>query len=267
MYMLTPGGRILGMMHQWDRPALYVQMLRRGLDQWAKISAAERRLPRPPVRDRGRLGNVMKAELYPADGLVLREITRSLPYEPAVGPRYDKTSASHPIYARLDQVWFRKQEARQFLPARIEAGAVHSVPAKLLDRLVLLHLGTNSDTIAGPFGDDTRREARLTVTVVAVNGPRAELTLQGATWVDGPQDSAGGANSGYRANLLGRAVYDGKAERFVAFDLVALGIRNHGGGEVQPETPNPIPLGVLLTLAGTAPADRLPPAHLDRYGW
>jgi hypothetical protein len=93
------------------------------------------------------------------------------------------------------------------------------------------------------------------------------LTLQGATWVDGPQDSADGERSGYRANLLGRAVYDVKAERFVAFDLVALGIRQHGGIEVRPDTPNPIPLAVLLTLAGTAPADRLPPAHLDRYRW
>ncbi len=267
MYMLTPSGRVLGMMHQWDQPALYVKMLKRGLERWAEVPAEERRLSRPPARDRGRLGNIMKSELYPADGLVLREITRALPYEPALGPRYDKAIASHPVYARLDQAWYRKQEARQFLPARIEPGAGHAVPRKVLNRLVLFHLGTNTDTIAGPFGDNTIREARLAVAVVAVNGHLAELTLQGATRVDGPQDSADGKNSGYRANLLGRAVYDLKAERFVEFDLVALGIRHHGGNEVRQDTPNPIPLAVLLTLAGTSPADRLPPAYLDRYGW
>ena len=267
MYLLTPGGKILGMMHQWDQPALYIKMLKHGLERWAEIPATQRRLPQPPARDRGRLGDVLKSALYPADGLVLREITRALPYEPTRGPRYDKAIASHPDYARLDHVWYRKSEACQFLPARIEPGAVQTVPRKILERLVLLHLGTNTDTIAGPFGDKTIREARLDVAVVAVNGPLTELTLQGATCVDGPQDSADGERSGYRANLLGRAVYDRKAERFVEFDLVALGIRQHGGKEIREDTPNPIPLGVLLTLAGTAPGDRLPPAHLNRYGW
>jgi len=102
---------------------------------------------------------------------------------------------------------------------------------------------------------------------VAVVYGKAECRLEGKTWVDGPQDSADGKHSGYRANLEGRMVYDLERERFVAFELVALGIRTHGGGEIRTDTPNPIPLGVLLTLSGTAPADRLPPAYLERYSW
>src|SRR5262249_40897753 len=157
---------------------------------------------------------------YPEGGLVLTEITRALPYEPASGPRYEKAIASHPRYARLDHAWFRKAEARQFLPTRIEAGATHQVPRKVLDRLVRFHLGTNTDTIAGPFGEKTIKEARLTATIVAVKDGQVECHLEGRTWVDGPQDSADLKHSGYRANLLGRLVYDRKGERFVAFELV-----------------------------------------------
>jgi hypothetical protein len=255
------------MIHQWDQPKRYVMMLKRSLERWEQLTPAERRLPRAPDRARGKLGNVMQAERYPADGLVLTDITRALPYEPQQGPRYEQAIASHPVYARLDHVWFRKHEARQFLPDRIETGAARQVPRPILERLVRFHLGTNTDTIAGPFGENTIKEARLTVTVVAVADGRAELFMAGSTWVDGPQDSADGQPSGYRANLMGRMVYDLTSQRFVGFDLVALGIRRHGGNEIRRDTPNPIPLGVLLSLAGNTPAERLPPAYLERYGW
>ncbi len=267
MYVLTPSGEILGMVHQWDRPKLYVAMLKESLEKWARLTPAQRRLPRAPDRIKGRLGDVMRADLYPEDGLVLTEITRALPYEPEQGPRYDRAIASHPMYARRDHAWFRKHEARRFLPDRIEGGAKHQVPRKILDRLIRFHLGTNTDTIAGPFSENTIKEARLTVTVLAVAGGRAECRLEGATWVDGPQDSADGKHSGYQANLLGRMAYDLKSQRFVEFELVALGIRRHGGGEVRQDTPNPIPLGVLLALSSRTPADRLPPAELERYEW
>src|SRR5207248_661825 len=98
--------------------------------------------------------------------------------------------------------------ARRFLPQEIKEGATHQVPRTALNRLVCFHLGTNTDTIAGPFAERTIKEARLTVTVVAVVGGRAECRLEGRTWVDGPQDSADGKDSGYRANLLGRMAYD-----------------------------------------------------------
>jgi hypothetical protein len=267
MYVLTTGGTVLGMMHQWDRPDLYTAMLKTSLKKWARLAPAERRLPQPPDRNKGRLGDVMRADLYPADGLVLTEITRALPYEPASGPRYEKAIASHPMYARRDHAWFRKHEARQFLPKRIEAGATHQVPRSVLERLARFHLGTNTDTIAGPFGEGTIKEARLTATVVAVVNGKAECRLEGRTNVDGPQDSADLKDAGYLANLHGRMVYDLKGERFVAFELVALGIRKHAGNEVRADTPNPIPLGVLLRLSGTTPADRLPPAYLERYEW
>lgn len=267
MYVLTPAGQVLGSVHQWDQPKLYVAMLKRSLVKWRDLSPDRRRLPYAPDRSKGRLGDPLRTSLYPEDGLVLTEITRALPYEPESGPRYNRAMASHPAYTRLDHAWFRKKEARKFLPAKIEPGATHEVPQDILDRLARCHLGTNTDTIAGAFGEGTVKGARLTVAVAGVAGDRAECRMEGATWVYGPQESADGKNSGYQANLLGRMVFDLKNERFKEFELVALGIREHGGSEVRNDTPNPIPLGVLLTLSGTKPADRVPPSYIERYGW
>src|SRR5262249_50092827 len=148
--------------------------------KWAKLGPAERRLPQAPDRKKGRLGDVMRADLYPADGLVLTEITRALPYDPPKGVRYDPKDPSHPRDAYRDHAWLRKGEARQLLPKRIEAGAAHDVPRRVLDRLVLVHLGTNTESIAVPFSDRTLKEARLTVTVVKVAGGRAECWMKGA---------------------------------------------------------------------------------------
>jgi hypothetical protein len=267
MYALAPNGTVLGMIHQWDRPQLYVAMMKLALERWEQLSRKERLLAKAPDPVKGRADNYPRADLYPEDGLVLKDSTRSLPYDPPTGLRYSKGASSHPDYNRLDFSWFRKDEARQFLPERIEVGARHDVPRKMFDRILLLNLGTNTDTLAGAFGHDTVKEARLTVTVKAIKDGRAELELEGTTWIWGPQDSAARKNSGYRAKLLGKAAYDLKAQRFVEFGLVALGIREFGGPEVPTNAPNPLPLGVLFTLAGNGPADRIPPGHLHRYGW
>src|SRR5262245_25458912 len=54
MYVLTPAGRILGMVHQWDNPKLYVAMLKRSLEKWADLPPEQRRLKQAPIRIKGR---------------------------------------------------------------------------------------------------------------------------------------------------------------------------------------------------------------------
>lgn len=72
------------------------------------------------------------------------------------------------------------------------------------------------------------------------------------------------AERSFKAELLGHATYDLKRKRFTKFELVALGVQQ-GGGERS--SPDPVPIGVALTLVGDSPVERVEPFHLDLYGW
>ena len=68
-------------------------------------------------------------------------------------------------------------------------------------------------------------------------------------------------------DLLGAATYDRDLDRFVDFRLVAVGASWGGSGlngrRGGPEARRP--LAWRFTLAGDAPADRVPPAFIDIY--
>ena len=65
--------------------------------------------------------------LYPEDGLVLRVVGR------------DQKRVRWPD-SNLDYAWFRKEEARAFLPAKPKKDAQHEVPRELVQRLARFHL-------------------------------------------------------------------------------------------------------------------------------
>jgi hypothetical protein len=73
---------------------------------------------------------------------------------------------------------------------------------------------------------------------------------------------------GFNGRLLGTAVWDPAAERFVAFDLVAAGTRwGATQHNVRRDDQAPAPLGFVLSLAGDTPAERVAPAAFWSYGW
>jgi hypothetical protein len=75
---------------------------------------------------------------------------------------------------------------------------------------------------------------------------------------------------GVDARLEGQAVYDLKAERFVAFELVVLAERwggNAYNGRLDERDFGPAPLGLVLRLAGDSAAERIPPLFFRSYGW
>jgi hypothetical protein len=68
---------------------------------------------------------------------------------------------------------------------------------------------------------------------------------------------------GLQARLLGKASFDRAQGRFLRFELLAVGTR--WGGRSTDMKPSPI--GFFFTIAGTGPAERLPPAQFWKYGW
>ena len=72
---------------------------------------------------------------------------------------------------------------------------------------------------------------------------------------------------GFEGKLLGRATFDPKTERFVAFELVAVGER-WGATRYNFRTDlDRSPFGFASVLAGDKPIHHVAPAFVDNYGW
>jgi hypothetical protein len=245
-------------------------LLREALEKWEKIAPGDR-LPADDPKDR--TSALRRAErFYPEGGLVLHVYSRDLPRE-EVAPGWRGKAWNQ------DYAWFRKEEARQFLPGgEPKPGQKHEVPAPLVRRLARAHLVDNVRGQTRPYDDRHVEKARLTAVVEAVDGDVVTLRLEGETrtaaegvWHVGGLRSrqATPQKRGFEANLLGRAAYDMKTERFQTFELVAVGTR-WGATQfnVRQDDMDPAPIGVLFTLAGDSPWERVAPAFFSEvYGW
>lgn len=257
-YAVAPSGELLASCATPD-PREVAAMMKAGLEKWKQLPRERRLLAEPP--DPKAAENWRRWEkLYPADGLVLRVVTRDL-------PRGDgKEVPAHFRYAwNQDFAWFTKTEARAFLPAEPKQGGAHDVPRPLVARLARFHLLDNVRALNyASFSDEAVEKARLTATVLGVDGGRVSLRFEGETRAATTEEPA----QGYAPKLLGRGEYDLKAEKFVSFELVAVGDRwGTGNCNQRNDDTAPSPMGVVLTPAGDGPADRLPPAFISKYGW
>jgi hypothetical protein len=304
-YAAAPSGVLLASINNND-PRRMEGMLREALDKWESLPR-EQRLALDVPDDADPQKSRWMDRHYPADGLVLCVYSRDLPraanwFEPASPPRCetplteegatsaDKDDPPRPRDERpwwrnwrehawnQDFAWFRKAEARQWLPDNPSPGAEHAVPEALARRLARCHLFDNvrGQTIA--YKDEDVRLATLTSRVRAIDGSRVSLRLSGrvrceteGAWPVAGFDDRENPTPQSRSvavRLLGRAEYDLAAERFTAFELVAVGVR-WGGTQYngRHDDLSPAPIGFVFTLAGDGPAERTPPAVLWEYGW
>jgi hypothetical protein len=267
-YAAAPSGVLLASINSND-PGRIAGMLQRALDRWEKLSRDERLLPEDPTK---RSASIRRAErFYPEGGLVLQVYTRDLPRDtPGEGWRGKAWNQ--------DYAWFTKKEVRQFLPGHPRVGQKHDVPAELIRRIARCHLVDNVRGQTSPYDERHVEKALLGAEVTAVDGDVVALRLEGQTraaaegrWpVRGYRDSRGPAvqKRGFETRLLGKASYDVKKERFVTFELLAVGTR-WGATQfnVRSGDPGPAPIGALFTLAGDGPGERVAPAFFSRYGW
>lgn len=247
-YAVAPSGELLAASSSAN-PQVLVEMMKQGLAKWSELPRERRLLseaPDPQAAEKWR----HKERLYPEDGLVLRVVAR------------DRTRERWPD-ANLDYAWFRKDEARAFLPAEPKQGDQHEVPRELVQRLVCFHLIDNVHALNYTFfPKEAIEKARLTTSVVEVDNHLVSLRFEGET-----RAVIESKKIGYAPRLLGRARYNLKDQRFDSFELVAVGMRWGLGSCNQRHNPNPGLMGIVLTIAGDSPAERLPPAFVSRYGW
>jgi hypothetical protein len=269
IYAATPSGRLLASINHND-PRRVAAMLTQALARWEALPRAER------LAAEAFAGAPWRWEdLYPADGLALRVVTRDLPRPGAPAPA--RPADWRPAAWNQDFAWFRRAEVDGFLPAPLEPGASRAVSDLITHRLARFGL---VDIVRGQsegYPADAVAHAALTSTVVAVRDGlvglrlegRVRLVQRGAWRIRGLDEGPASAQErGVDGAWLGRAVWDPAAARFAAFELVWLGSRwGATRYNCRADDCDAAPMGAAFTLAGDTPADRVAPAQLWSYGW
>jgi hypothetical protein len=118
----------------------------------------------------------------------------------------------------------------------------------------------------------------LSSRITAIDGDLITIGLAGVTrtleegkwWISGyrDMDQPSMQKRGMELKLLGRARYDRARERFVSFELVAVGSRFGGTPyNLRADDLAPAPFGVLMTLENDSQAPRIAPEHFQAYEW
>jgi hypothetical protein len=261
-YATTPSGMFLGSINSND-PVRVAQMLQRALAKWQTVSREDRMSSSDPQKQ---LADIKRPErFYPKDGLVLYVTSRDMPRQKAAvqppGKDFRKIGglggAAEQAWNQ-DYAWFTKGEVRQFLPQQVRPGQKQDVPLAVINRIACAHLVDNVRGQTTPFEESQVKKARLTAEVMAVDGTVVSLRLEGETLTA----DEGTRKHGLDMKLLGKATYDLLKGRFLTFEMVALGSRwggtqnNSRRGDLDME-----PIGLLFTLAGDSPCERVAPAY------
>lgn len=267
VYAFTPSGELLASENRYNAEAVEA-MLVEALEKWNALDDAKKsaHVATAPTGSRWQ-------HFYPHDGLVLRSYTRYLPHE---GER-------RPGRRNMDYAWFTREEARRFLPARLQTGEKHAVDSRLIARLARLHFVNNVPCLSLFYEAKDVREAEMTADVTKVSGDTVHVRFEGKTQTRATKqrDRASRfmrvegkgpfvSERGYTGRIVGTARYDKKSERFVAFELVSLGeMRRNSWRPVgaPAKSVRRTPIGFSLSLAGSGPAERVPPAFVELYGW
>lgn len=230
-------------------------MMREGLKKWRELSDDERKLASDSdIRPRHRW-----EDSYQPDGLDITVISRDLPEK-------CEPDAKCEIKWNRDRLWFSKPEARRWLPSKIKVGEKHRLPEPFLERIARLHL---VDTVRGQTSYYSKEDisgTEISVEITNVDDKVVSIHIRGNTIAESPFSRRREMPHGIQTELLGTAKYDLQKEKFVEFDLVALGTRwgrtvFNGRDKDLDESP----VGFVLKLT---PKDQpvIAPAFIYAYG-
>ena len=280
VFVATPNGLLLAGSHEAIHDPRKVEaLLRRGLAKWGKLSTTARLMTKAEyAKAVAELDGVEGRSRFPRGGLVLRVICRDLPRRPR-----PSTSPSRNAY-NLDYAWYRKAEARAFLPEKPTKGARGIVRRDLVERLARFHFVDLVRGHTASFPQKAVERAELTAEVIDVRDNLVSLGYKGRTrtsevhdgvHVEGKWNAKGPGipepqTRGVDARVEGQAVYDLKAERFVSFELLVVAERwggNAYNGRLDERDFGPAPMGIVLRLASDSAPERVPPLFFRFYGW
>ena len=269
VYLMTPEGDYLAARWGGDtvQQTNILATIQEALEKWRTI-ARKKGLPEPrPMvnkyvttwgKGKAAAERINHAKVgvtdWKPDGLLLMATTRDLPRK---DPKSWKPGVYHTdrysnIDMKIDETrnysWlaFSKAEAKQLVPT---GGGKQKVADPVVRRIARFM----KDDVRGQcpgFQDQEIRKASMTAEVVEATGSTRTIRFQGRSITEN-------IKRGFDAHLHGRAVYDTKQEKFLAFELVAVGMRKGmAGHNVRAGEPQ-APMGVAFLIEGQKPVRAL----------
>ena len=147
------------------------------------------------------------------------------------------------------------------------------MPSALINRMARYNFTDTVRAFADSYPSRSVKAARLASTVVGIEGSTVSMRFEGEVTLSQDDVPLYGHTKiriprkptrGYDATLYGYATFDLESGQFGSFELVASGA-HHGGGTRG--FSSPATLGIVMTLAGDRPMDRVEPLHLGLYDW
>lgn len=284
VYAFTPDGDLLASTSVYTAEAVEAT-LTDAVAAWNERSAADETIATAEAstqRDQRAHAGTRWQNFYPEDGLVLHSWARYLPHETESAPGQEPLD---PERRSMDYAWFTADEMSGLVPARLEEGATREVDPAVVERLARFHVVDSVPCLPQCFDAEDVETAEMTARIERVDGARIHVRMEGrtraastsrmeraATWmrVEGPGPFV--SEHGVTGRILGRAVYDTASERFVAFDMLAVGETWRAPWRAADAAPSPenrqvIPLGIGFSLAADTPSARIPPGFVELYGW
>jgi hypothetical protein len=211
-YVCSPSGEFLASINSNSADHV-LEMMRKGLAAWKHLPAERRRLAAEnKIKPRHRW-----EESFPTGGLILSVVSRDLPEQ------CDPLAPAE-VKWNQDQVWFSKEEAREWLGDNPQPGDIHQVPDDLVDRLARFHLVDNVNGQTPRFTREGVQGSKISTEVVSRDGALVELKLTGGT-VGAAAEGWWQSANGVVTRLVGYAAFDLDEARFVEFEMLALGRR------------------------------------------
>ena len=257
---LFPGGKV-HVQSVGSDPDRFLWMLRRALVNWENRKTQREALE---IEDLAYRDSRFSWAGYPDDGLVLHLGVRDLPRKVDTRPSGMKREAHN-----QDYVWFKREEMLSMVPPDAAVGDVIPLPEGLVRRLVRYHLTDYVRGETSSWSSESIRDASMTLTVTDKTPEWVDLRLSGSAQLlsEGSWYEGACRERGLDESLLGYLRFARSEERFVRFDVVAVGSR-WGGTDynVRQDDLEPEPIGIAMTIAGQEARDRTAPHACQSRG-
>jgi hypothetical protein len=261
IYLFTASGKLLAYKNAQDA-AVMREVLERGLAEWKKLPAEQRRPGAVKVEELTKT-DARYTRKPPEGGLILATYTRILDDDKGELCKGTCGFVGGDAAAR-DHVWLTKADWESLIPRSPKKGRTDKMPEKIAIKLVRFHLIDNTRGEPDFWKPQEVRKLDVSMTTEELTDKTVRLRIEGTALLSTDLDTRK-AKRGYDVALRGTLVYDVENEAITRFDVVALG-EHWGEGRYTPGArPGRKPLGVAFELVGDRPADRVPPQGARDY--